>query len=87
MTVSIEIPVNTSDYLILFKTDLICFEASIAKTSIKRLNSNISRVNNLFFGRKELVGLDIGSNTVKLVELRSGSSDYQLKNSKHSGLP
>lgn len=34
----------------------------------------------MFFSKKELVGLDIGSNTVKLVELRSGRSGYQLKN-------
>ena len=41
----------------------------------------------MFFSRKELFGLDIGSNAVKLVELRSGRSGYQLKNIGQVVLP
>jgi type IV pilus assembly protein PilM len=41
----------------------------------------------LFLSRKELVGLDIGSNAVKLVELKSSKGGYQLKNIGEALLP
>lgn len=41
----------------------------------------------MFFGRKGLIGLDIGSNAVKLVELKSTKSGYQLKNVGQTVLP
>jgi len=41
----------------------------------------------LFLSKKELVGLDIGSNAVKLVELKSSKNGYQLKNIGEAILP
>lgn len=41
----------------------------------------------MFLSRKELVGLDIGSNTVKLIELKSSRSVYHLKNIGEAPLP
>lgn len=41
----------------------------------------------MFLSKKELVGLDIGSNTIKLVELKSSKNGYQLKNIGESFLP
>ena len=41
----------------------------------------------MFLSRKELVGLDIGSNAVKLVELKSSKNGYQLKNIGEAILP
>lgn len=41
----------------------------------------------MFLSKKELVGLDIGSNTVKLLELKSVKSGYQLKNIGEAVLP
>ncbi|MEQ9617927.1 MAG: type IV pilus assembly protein PilM [Deltaproteobacteria bacterium] len=41
----------------------------------------------MFLRRKGLIGLDIGSNTVKLVELQSTKSGYQLKNVGQTVLP
>ena len=41
----------------------------------------------MFLSKKELVGLDIGSNTVKLLELKSVKNGYQLKNIGEALLP
>ncbi len=41
----------------------------------------------MFLSKKELVGLDIGSNSVKLLELKSVKSGYQLKNIGEAILP
>jgi len=41
----------------------------------------------LFLSRKELVGLDIGSNAVKLIELKSSKGVYHLKNIGEALLP
>ncbi len=41
----------------------------------------------MFLSKKELVGLDIGSNAVKLVELKSSKNGYQLKNIGEAILP
>ena len=41
----------------------------------------------MFLSRKELVGLDIGSNAVKLVELKSSKGGHQLKNIGEAILP
>ena len=41
----------------------------------------------MFLSKKELVGLDIGSNTVKLLELKSVKGGYQLKNIGEALLP
>lgn len=41
----------------------------------------------MFLSKKDLVGLDIGSNTVKLIELKSSKNGYQLKNVGEALLP
>lgn len=41
----------------------------------------------MFLSKKELVGLDIGSNTVKLLELKSAKNGYRLKNIGEAILP
>ena len=41
----------------------------------------------MFLSKKELVGLDIGSNAVKLVELKATKNGYQLKNIGEAVLP
>lgn len=41
----------------------------------------------MFLSKKELVGLDIGSNAVKLVELKSSKNGFQLKNIGEATLP
>ncbi len=41
----------------------------------------------MFLSKKELVGLDIGSSTIKLVELKSSKNGYQLKNIGEAILP
>ncbi len=41
----------------------------------------------MFLRRNELVGLDIGSHSIKLVELRAFKKGYQLKNIGHTLLP
>jgi len=45
---------------------------------IKKINININ-INELFSGRKMLVGLDIGSSSLKLVALQETSKGYLLK--------
>jgi len=41
----------------------------------------------LFLSKKELVGLDIGSNTVKLLELKTAKKGYELRNIGEAVLP
>ena len=41
----------------------------------------------MVFGKKEIVGLDIGSSAIKLAELREARNGYQLKNIGESLLP
>jgi type IV pilus assembly protein PilM len=41
----------------------------------------------LFLSKKELVGLDIGSSAVKLIELKSSKNGFQLKNIGEAVLP
>jgi type IV pilus assembly protein PilM len=41
----------------------------------------------LFLGKKEVVGLDIGSNSIKLAELKETKKGYQLKNIGETLLP
>jgi len=41
----------------------------------------------LFLGKKEVVGLDIGSNSIKLAELKESKKGYQLKNLGETLLP
>ncbi|MCL4244880.1 MAG: pilus assembly protein PilM, partial [Candidatus Dadabacteria bacterium] len=41
----------------------------------------------MFLSKKELVGLDIGSNTVKLLELKAVKNGYHLKNIGEAILP
>ncbi|MGH7790814.1 MAG: type IV pilus biogenesis protein PilM, partial [Thermodesulfobacteriota bacterium] len=41
----------------------------------------------MFLGKKEVVGLDIGSNSIKLAELKETKKGYQLKNIGETLLP
>ncbi len=41
----------------------------------------------MFLGKKEVVGLDIGSNAIKLIELKKTKKGYQLKNMGEALLP
>ena len=41
----------------------------------------------MFFGNKGIIGLDIGSASLKLAELKSNRSGYQLKNIGEAILP
>ncbi|NIP30907.1 MAG: type IV pilus assembly protein PilM [Candidatus Dadabacteria bacterium] len=41
----------------------------------------------MFFSKKDVVGLDIGSSSIKLVELKGGKKGYQLKNLGEALLP
>ena len=42
----------------------------------------------MFFSKKrEIIGLDIGSSSIKLVELKEGKSGYRLQNLAVSPLP